>query len=36
MRLPYRCAGDVKAETLAGAEISEQVCTHKEYTGFVL
>src|ERR671923_2320727 len=31
-RLPYRFAVGVKARTSAGAEVSAQVCTHKEYT----
>jgi bifunctional DNA-binding transcriptional regulator/antitoxin component of YhaV-PrlF toxin-antitoxin module len=35
-RLPYRCAVGVKVEASAWAEISHQVCRHKEYTCFVI
>jgi hypothetical protein len=35
-RLPYRCVVDVKAETPTGAEISQQICTYKEYINIVI
>jgi hypothetical protein len=36
VRLPHGCVVSVKAETSAGAEISQQICTHKEYTNNVI